>query len=64
MVTSPGDGTLEQRLNEQLMIEEATEGSVLYQERDGEAFILASLRDGQSAAAATDYVEAEVIRRS
>lgn len=64
LVTSPGDGTLELRLTQQIMIEEATEGSALYQERDGETFILASLRDGQSAAVAGDFVDAEVIRRS
>jgi hypothetical protein len=65
MVVSPGDGTLESRLGDRLHIDEATEGSVLLKEQDGEEHIVASLRDGvQSAAVAGDFVDAEVIRRS
>jgi hypothetical protein len=65
MTLSPGDGSLEPRLDKQLVLEESTEGAVLYKEQDGEQFIIASLLDGtQSAAVAGDFVDAEVIRRS
>jgi len=65
MVTSSGSGQLEVQLRDTLFIDEATEGAALYTERDGETFIVASLRDGQqSVAVAGDFVDAEVIRRS
>lgn len=64
IVVSTGDGSLELQMAEQVMIEAATEGASLYQERDGETLIVASLNDGQSAAVAGDFVDAEIIRRS
>jgi hypothetical protein len=65
VVESPGNGSIEERLTEQLVIDEATEGAAMYRERDGENFMIGVLKDGtQSTAVAGDFMDAEVIRRS
>lgn len=65
MMFSNGAGGFAPRIADAVYLEEATEGAAMFREVEGQQFMVATLHDGAaSAAVATDYFDAEVIRRS
>lgn len=59
------NGSFAPRIADAVYPEEATEGAAIFREVEGEQFMVATLHDGAASnAAATDYFDAEVIRRS
>jgi hypothetical protein len=65
LMFSAGNGSFAPRIADSVYPEEATEGAAIFREVEGEQFMVATLHDAAaSTAAATDFFDAEVIRRS